>query len=91
MTFSVFLDIFYPPNFDRFQANGLFQQPRLVTTNCRLQRQKAVKHESANDPNGTVQHPTTTQSPPPNRRGSVNACAKCPTKSYFSSLRRCGS
>jgi hypothetical protein len=30
MTFSVFLDIFYPPIFRCFEENGLFQQPRLV-------------------------------------------------------------
>ena len=29
-TFSVFLDIFYPPNFDCFDENGVFQQPRLI-------------------------------------------------------------
>jgi hypothetical protein len=28
-TFSVFLDIFYPPNFGCFEENGLFQHPRL--------------------------------------------------------------
>jgi hypothetical protein len=27
-TFSVFLDIFYPPNFGYFEENGLFQQLR---------------------------------------------------------------
>jgi hypothetical protein len=31
-TFSVFLDIFYPPNFCCFDENGVFQQPRLITT-----------------------------------------------------------
>jgi hypothetical protein len=31
MTFSVFLDIFYPPNFRCFDENGVFQHPRLVT------------------------------------------------------------
>jgi hypothetical protein len=31
-TFSVFLDIFYPPNFRYFEKNGLFQQPRLFST-----------------------------------------------------------
>ena len=30
-TFSVFLDIFYPPNFGYFEENGLFQQPQLLT------------------------------------------------------------
>jgi hypothetical protein len=30
--FSIFLDIFYPPNFRCFEENGLFQQPRLFTT-----------------------------------------------------------
>jgi hypothetical protein len=28
----VFLDIFYPPNSGRFGENGVFQQPRLVST-----------------------------------------------------------
>jgi hypothetical protein len=27
-TFSIFLDIFYPPNLGCFEENGLFQQPR---------------------------------------------------------------
>ena len=31
-TFSVFLDIFYPSNFGYFEENGVFQQPRLVST-----------------------------------------------------------
>jgi len=31
-TFAVFLDIFYPPIFRRFEEHGLFQQPRLITT-----------------------------------------------------------
>jgi len=31
MTFSVFLDILYPPNFGCFEKNGVFQQPRDVT------------------------------------------------------------
>ena len=31
-TFSVFLIIYYPPNFGCFEENGLFQQPRLFTT-----------------------------------------------------------
>src|ERR1700730_1406284 len=31
-TFSVFLDIFYPPIFSYFEENGVFQHPRLVTT-----------------------------------------------------------
>jgi hypothetical protein len=31
-TFSVFLDIFYPPNFGYFEENGLFQHPRLITS-----------------------------------------------------------
>src|SRR5438105_13700856 len=31
-TFSVFLDIFYPPNSCCFEENGVFQQPRLITT-----------------------------------------------------------
>jgi hypothetical protein len=26
----VFLDIFYPPNFGRFQENGLFQHPQAI-------------------------------------------------------------
>lgn len=30
--FSVFLDIFYPPDFGCFEKNGLFQHPRDVTT-----------------------------------------------------------
>ena len=29
--FSIFLDIFYPPNFRWFEENGVFQHPRLVT------------------------------------------------------------
>src|ERR1700730_16160849 len=29
-TFSVFLDIFYPPIFGYFEENGLFQHPRLI-------------------------------------------------------------
>ena len=28
-TFSVWVNIFYPPNFRCFEENGLFQQPRL--------------------------------------------------------------
>jgi hypothetical protein len=28
---SIFLDIFYPPNFRCFEENGLFQHPRLFT------------------------------------------------------------
>jgi hypothetical protein len=31
-TFSVFLDIFYPPNSCCFEENGVFQQPRLIAT-----------------------------------------------------------
>jgi len=31
-TFLIFLDIFYPPNCCCFEKNGVFQQPRLVTT-----------------------------------------------------------
>src|SRR6266446_4595218 len=31
-TFSVFLDIFYPPNSCCFEENGVFQQPRLLTS-----------------------------------------------------------
>jgi hypothetical protein len=31
-TFSVRLDIFYPPNFPRFLKYRVFQQPRLLTT-----------------------------------------------------------
>jgi hypothetical protein len=31
-TFSVFLDIFYPPIFGYFEENGLSQHPRLVTS-----------------------------------------------------------
>jgi hypothetical protein len=31
-TFSIFLDIFYPPNFRCFEENGVFQHPRLFTT-----------------------------------------------------------
>jgi hypothetical protein len=30
-TFSVRVDIFYPPNFGCFEKNGLFQQPRLIS------------------------------------------------------------
>src|SRR5206468_13108101 len=29
--FSIFLDIFYPPNFRCFEENGLFQHPHLLT------------------------------------------------------------
>jgi hypothetical protein len=31
-TFSIFLDIFYPPIFDCFEENRVFQHPRLVAT-----------------------------------------------------------
>ena len=31
-TFSIFLDIFYPPNFRRFDENGVFQHPRDSST-----------------------------------------------------------
>jgi hypothetical protein len=31
-TFSVFLDIFYPPIFRCFDENGVFQQPCLLST-----------------------------------------------------------
>jgi len=31
MTFSVFLDIFYPPNFGCFEKYGLFQHPLAIT------------------------------------------------------------
>jgi hypothetical protein len=31
MTFSVWVDIFYSPNFGCLDKNGLFQQPRLFT------------------------------------------------------------
>src|SRR5450631_3361762 len=31
-TLSVWVDIFYPPNFCDFEENGVFQQPRLITT-----------------------------------------------------------
>jgi hypothetical protein len=31
MTFSVFLDIFYPPIFRCFEENGLFQQPQAIS------------------------------------------------------------
>ena len=37
-TFSIFLDIFYPPNFRCFEKNGVFQQPRLITTGTVLWR-----------------------------------------------------
>jgi hypothetical protein len=30
-TFSIFLDIFYPPNFRCFQKNGVFQQPQALS------------------------------------------------------------
>jgi len=30
-TFSIFLDIFYPPNFRCFEENGVFQQPLAIT------------------------------------------------------------
>jgi hypothetical protein len=30
-TFSVFLDIFYSPNFRCFDENGVFQQPQAIT------------------------------------------------------------
>jgi hypothetical protein len=30
-TFSVFLDIFHPPNFGYFAENGLFQQPLSIS------------------------------------------------------------
>jgi len=30
-TFSVFLDIFYPPNFGCFEENGLFQHPQAIS------------------------------------------------------------
>jgi hypothetical protein len=33
-TFLVFLDIFYPPNFRCFEENGVFQQPRLISSIC---------------------------------------------------------
>jgi hypothetical protein len=34
-TFSVFLDIFYPPNSCCFEENGVFQQPQTITpTTC---------------------------------------------------------
>ena len=29
--FSIFLDIFYPPNFRCFEENGLFQHPQAFT------------------------------------------------------------
>ena len=35
-TFSVFLDIFYPPTFGCFEEKGLFQHPRLFSTVIRL-------------------------------------------------------
>jgi hypothetical protein len=31
-TFSVFLDIFYLQNYCCFEENGVFQQPRLITS-----------------------------------------------------------
>jgi hypothetical protein len=31
-TFSVFLDIFYPPFFGYFEENGLFQHPQAIAT-----------------------------------------------------------
>jgi hypothetical protein len=31
-TFSVFLDIFYPPNLAVWDEKGVFQQPRLLAT-----------------------------------------------------------
>ena len=34
-TFSVFLDIFYPPNFGCFAKNGVFQQPQAITLHTR--------------------------------------------------------
>jgi hypothetical protein len=34
-TVSVFLDIFCPPNFRRLEKNGLFQQPRDLSTMMR--------------------------------------------------------
>ena len=30
-TFSIFLDIFYPPNFRCFEENGVFQHPLPIT------------------------------------------------------------
>jgi hypothetical protein len=42
-TFSVFLDIFYPPNFRCFDENGVFQQPRLITTVTRKNGDKELQ------------------------------------------------
>ena len=35
-TFLIFLDIFYPPNFGRFEENGVFQQPQAISLKFRL-------------------------------------------------------
>jgi hypothetical protein len=39
-TFSIFLDILYPPNFRRLAKNGVFQHPRLVSAT--IARQSAI-------------------------------------------------
>src|ERR1039458_7717117 len=47
-TFSIFLDIFYPPNFGCFGENGVFQQPRLITTVMKLGRIICIAGRLAN-------------------------------------------
>jgi len=40
--FSIFLDIFYPPNFRCFEENGLFQHPQTLTLTIRLKSLMAI-------------------------------------------------
>ena len=40
---SIFLDIFYPPNFRCFEENGLFQHPRLFSPVTALSKEQIVE------------------------------------------------
>ena len=46
-TFSIFLDIFYPPNFGCFGENGVFQQPRLFASIIRYNLASTKESTSA--------------------------------------------
>jgi hypothetical protein len=48
-TFSVFLDIFYPPNFGYFEENGLFQHPQAITLKTPVAGSMSKSRFYAND------------------------------------------
>jgi hypothetical protein len=49
-TFSIFLDIFYPPNFGCFGENGVFQQPQAIALKTRSMSAMAIFRQPRNNP-----------------------------------------